>query len=63
MKKYIRFLPVFTLAAAILTSSAFAQPTLSIAPAGNQTVLFWPAWSANYILQSTTNPVSPKKMK
>ncbi len=36
-----------------------AQPTLGIAPAGNQTVLFWPTWAANYILQSTTNLVSP----
>jgi hypothetical protein len=28
---------------------------LNIAPAGNQTVLFWPATIANYVLQSTTN--------
>jgi formylglycine-generating enzyme len=28
---------------------------LSVAPAGNQTLLFWPASAANYSLQSTTN--------
>jgi formylglycine-generating enzyme len=33
-----------------------AQTTnLSIAPAGNQVVLFWPASVTNYVLQSTTN--------
>jgi formylglycine-generating enzyme required for sulfatase activity len=36
-----------------------AQPTLSIAPAGNQMVLFWPAAVTNYILQSTTNLAAP----
>ena len=36
--------------------SALAQTTnLSIAPAGNQVVLFWPASVTNYVLQSTTN--------
>jgi formylglycine-generating enzyme len=39
--------------------SALAQPTLSIAPAGNQTLLFWSASSTNYVLQFTTNLVSP----
>jgi formylglycine-generating enzyme required for sulfatase activity len=36
-----------------------AQPTLGIAPAGNQTVLFWPTTFTNYVLQSTTNLASP----
>jgi formylglycine-generating enzyme required for sulfatase activity len=40
--------------------SAPAQLTnLGIAPAGNQTVLFWPATLTNCILQSTTNLASP----
>jgi hypothetical protein len=39
---------------------ALAQLTnLGIAPAGNQTVLFWPATATNYVLQSTTNLISP----
>jgi formylglycine-generating enzyme required for sulfatase activity len=32
---------------------------LGIAPAGNQTVLFWPTTFTNYVLQSTTNLASP----
>jgi formylglycine-generating enzyme required for sulfatase activity len=40
--------------------SVLAQVTnLGIAPAGNQTVLFWSASATNYILQSTTNLNSP----
>jgi len=39
--------------------AALAQPTLGIAPAGNQAVLFWPVSGANYILQTTTNLASP----
>src|SRR5580704_6657891 len=36
-----------------------AQVTgLGIAPAANQTVLFWPAAATNYVLQSTTNLAS-----
>jgi hypothetical protein len=31
------------------------RPQLTIATAGNQEVLFWPASATNYILQSTTN--------
>jgi formylglycine-generating enzyme len=39
---------------------ALAQLTnLGIAPAGNQTVLFWPTAFTNYVLQSTTNLASP----
>ena len=39
---------------------ALAQLTnLGIAPAGNQTVLFWPVTDTNYVLQSTTNLTSP----
>jgi formylglycine-generating enzyme required for sulfatase activity len=40
--------------------SAMSQLTnLGIAPAGNQTVLFWPAAATNYVLQCTTNLTSP----
>ena len=35
------------------------SPVLTIAPFGNQSVLFWPASGTNYILQSTTNLASP----
>ena len=35
-----------------------SAPNLGIASAGNQTVLFWPASAANYVLQSTTNLTS-----
>lgn len=38
--------------------SAPAQPTLGIAPAGNQSVLYYTPPSPDYILQSTTNPAS-----
>jgi formylglycine-generating enzyme required for sulfatase activity len=38
---------------------ALAQQRLSIVPAGNQALLFWPATATNYVLQSTTNLVSP----
>jgi sulfatase modifying factor 1 len=34
---------------------ALAQPTLGIAPAGNQVVLSWPNTTTNWVLQSTTN--------
>ncbi len=37
---------------------ALAQPTLGIAPAGNQSVLFWPLSFTNYVVQSTTNLAS-----
>jgi hypothetical protein len=32
---------------------------LSVAAAGNQSVLFWPAAATNYVLQSTTNLTLP----
>ncbi|MGA3284781.1 MAG: SUMF1/EgtB/PvdO family nonheme iron enzyme [Verrucomicrobiota bacterium] len=38
---------------------ALAQPTLGIAPAGKQTVLYWPTTATNYVLQSTTNLTAP----
>jgi formylglycine-generating enzyme required for sulfatase activity len=38
---------------------ALTQQSLSIVPAGNQALLFWPATATNYVLQSTTNLVSP----
>jgi hypothetical protein len=43
----------------LVVHSALAQVTnLGIAPAANQTVLFWPTTFANYVLQSTTNLAS-----
>ena len=36
-----------------------AQPTFSIAPAGNQSVLYWPTTPTNYLLQSATDLTSP----
>ena len=38
---------------------ALAQPTLGIAPAGNQVLLFWSSNATSYVLQSTTDLVSP----
>ena len=38
---------------------AAAQPTLNIAPAGSQSLLYYPTSPTNYILQSATNPESP----
>jgi formylglycine-generating enzyme required for sulfatase activity len=35
--------------------SILAQPTLGIAPADNQSVLFWPTNPVNYVLQCNTN--------
>ena len=44
----------------ISTAEAFTpSPQLNIAPFGNQSVLFWCASATNYVLQSTTNLVSP----
>jgi hypothetical protein len=46
-----------------LDDFSFSQvtlPALSLATAGNQSVLFWPASAGtNYVLQSTTNLASP----
>ena len=39
--------------------AGLAQPTLNIAPAGNQSVLYWSATPKNCILQSATNQSSP----
>jgi formylglycine-generating enzyme required for sulfatase activity len=39
--------------------SASSQPSLGIAPAGNQSVLYWSASPTNYLLQSATNLASP----
>jgi sulfatase modifying factor 1 len=59
MKTKLRFLFI-GLALFAGVNSALAQLTnLGIAPAGNQTVLFWPTTLPNYILQSTTNLASP----
>jgi formylglycine-generating enzyme required for sulfatase activity len=49
----------------VLALFAGVHPTLGqltnlgIAPAGNQTILFWPTTITNYVLQSTTNLASP----
>ncbi len=58
--------PIFTLRSlftvlALLAGvpAALAQPTLGIAPAGGQSVLYWPNDMMNYIVQSTTNLTSP----
>jgi uncharacterized repeat protein (TIGR03803 family) len=34
-------------------------PALNVSLDGNQSVLSWPAWANNYVLQSTTNLASP----
>jgi formylglycine-generating enzyme required for sulfatase activity len=39
--------------------TGLAQPNLSIAPGGNQSILFWPTTATNYVLQSTTNLAAP----
>ncbi len=60
MKTRTRIQNVFlTLALFAGTCFAPAQTTLGIAPAGQSTVLFWPASATNYVLQSTTNLSSP----
>jgi hypothetical protein len=38
---------------------AFSVPPLGIGTLGNQSVVFWPVSSANVVLQTTTNLVSP----
>jgi uncharacterized repeat protein (TIGR03803 family) len=43
--------------------AVIVNPPLSITPvvgqSGNQPLVFWPAWAANYVLQTTTNLGSP----
>ena len=39
--------------------AVLAQPTLGIAPAGGQSVLYWSTTPTNYILQSATNLATP----
>jgi uncharacterized repeat protein (TIGR03803 family) len=36
----------------------FSPPALNVSSFGNQSVLFWPAWANNYVLQGTTNLAS-----
>jgi hypothetical protein len=38
--------------------AAVAQPALTIAAGGNQSVLYWSTTPTNYVLQSTTNLAS-----
>jgi hypothetical protein len=45
--------------AAIYNAGIATTPPLSLASAGNQSVLFWPASATTHTLQSTTNLVSP----
>ena len=40
--------------------SALAQPALTIAPAGKQSLLYWASTPTNYLLQSATNLATPK---
>ena len=48
------------LGAPTLFAFQFAPPPpLNIASAGNQVVIYWPAWAANYTLQTSTNMSSP----
>ncbi len=49
---------LFMVLALIVVHPALAQPILSIAPAGNQLVLFWPSNTASYVLQTSTNLAS-----
>ncbi|MGH7994151.1 MAG: formylglycine-generating enzyme family protein [Limisphaerales bacterium] len=44
---------------ALFTGVPAVLAQLGIAPAGNQTVLYWPTTATNYVLQSTTNLASP----
>ena len=34
-------------------------PILNISPDGNQSIVLWPAWATNYVLQTATNLASP----
>jgi hypothetical protein len=51
------FLASFILVASVCPD--LAQPALNIAPAGNQSILYWPVMPGNYVLQSTTNLAAP----
>ena len=54
----IRWL-VAALALLAVVPATVAQPTLGIAPAGQQSVLYWPTTPTNYILQSSISLVTP----
>ncbi|MCU1311486.1 MAG: Sulfatase modifying factor 1 precursor (C-alpha-formyglycine-rating enzyme 1) [Candidatus Angelobacter sp.] len=60
MKSILKLRGLFT-AVTMLAGAhpATAQPTLNIAPTGNQSVLYYTSTPENYILQSTTNLASP----
>jgi len=58
MKNKIRFLFV-VLALQAGVHSTLAQLTLGIAPAGGQSIIYWPTSSTNYTLQTTTNLATP----
>jgi hypothetical protein len=50
----------FNGSANVATNEAFTpSPSLGIAVAGNQEIIYWPAWATNYILQTATNLASP----
>jgi formylglycine-generating enzyme required for sulfatase activity len=49
----------FSIALALVAGVHPLQAQLNIAPAANQTVLYWTTTATNYVLQSTTNLASP----
>jgi formylglycine-generating enzyme required for sulfatase activity len=52
-------LVLFMSASVQAQNPVLAQPTLSITPAGNQVVLFWPVTTTNWVLQSTSHLSPP----
>lgn len=59
MKTYAKKVAFILIVLLGIFSPALAQPTLTIAPAGQQSVLYWSTAQTNYILQSTTNLATP----
>ena len=59
MKTYAKKVAFILIVLLGIFSPALAQPTLTIAPAGNQSILCYSYSLTNYILQSTTNLATP----
>jgi len=60
MKRLLKLLQcISALISLAITPVALAQPTVAIAPAGSQAILYWPTETTNYILRSTTNLATP----
>ncbi len=60
MKSIFSLQPLFTVLLWLIgVTSVLAQPTLGIAPMGQQSVLYWTATPTNYFLQSATNLTTP----